>query len=99
MTRRGKVIGYGIILLWMFGPLIPVFVASVIAAIFGCEFQEAGRVYPCIVFGNDIGEFLSYTSAMAFLGMATFPTGTIALIVFAVIVWWRNRRADRDQRS
>jgi len=98
MKRRSKAIGYGIILLWMFGPFIPTFVAGVIASIFGCEL-EVGKVHPCIVFGNDIGKFLYGTSVIAFFGMGTFPIGIIALIVFAVIVWWRNRTADRDQSS
>lgn len=82
----------------MFGPLIPTFVASMIAGICGCDLDE-GSVHPCIVFGNDIGKFLYGISLIGFLGMATFPTGIIALIVFALIVRWRNSTADRDQSS
>lgn len=95
MKRRGKAIGYGIILLWTFGPLIPAFVASVIGAIFGCALDE-GRVNPCVVFGNDIGRTLYRMTVMGLLVMATFPIGIVALIVFASIVWWRNRTARGD---
>jgi len=98
MKPRTKTIGYGIILLWMFGPLIPTFVAGVIAAICGCRLDE-GSVHPCIVFGNDIGRFLYEISLIGFIAMGTFPTGIFALIVFALVVWWSNRTADRDQGS
>jgi hypothetical protein len=93
MTRRGKTIGYGIIVFWMFLPLIPVLVASVIATVCGCKVDE-GSVHPCIVFGKDLGEMLYFLSMMGWFALGTFPTGILALIVFSVIVWWRNRTAD-----
>lgn len=95
---RGKTIGYGIILLWMFLPLIPVFVAAGIASACGCALDE-GSVHPCIVFGKDLGHLLFGMSMMGWFAMATFPTGILALILFSVIVWWRNRMAGQDEGS
>ena len=94
MKRRTKAIGYGIILFWMFWPFIPLVVANVIATICGCELDGA---QPCIVFGNDIGKSLYNICFIGYIGMATFPTGIIALIVFALFVWWRHRTADQDE--
>ena len=92
MTRRTKAIGYGVILLCMFGPFIPVIVAGLFGALCGCEIDGA---HPCIVFGNDIGKDLYNIGFIGYIGMATFPTGILALIVFSIIVWWRNRSAAR----
>ena len=96
MKPRTKAIGYGIILLWMFGPLIPAIVAGVIAASFGCKLDE-GNVHPCIVLGKDIGEILYTMGVMGLFAMGTFPTGILALIVFTVIVWLRKRAAGRNE--
>jgi hypothetical protein len=78
----------------MFWPFIPVLVAGVIAAICGCELDG---VQPCIVFGRDIGKALHGIGFIGYFGMATFPTGVIALIAFAAFVWWRTRTATRDR--
>ncbi|MGH6787259.1 MAG: hypothetical protein ACREBO_10540 [Novosphingobium sp.] len=76
--------------------MIPVIVVAAIAGVFGCTVDE-GSVHPCVVFGNDIGYMLYAMSMMGFLGMATFPTGILALIGFSGIVWLRNRASGRDQ--
>lgn len=89
MKSSTKAIGYGIILLWMFGPLIPAIVAGVIAESFGCKLDE-GSVHSCIVSGKDIGETLYTMGVMGFFAMGTFPSGILALIVFSVIVWLRR---------
>lgn len=89
MKRPGRTIGYGIILAWMFLPLIPVIAAGVIATIWGCQLDE-GSVHPCIVFGKDIGYMLYQISMIGWFSIATFPTGILALIVFAVIVRLRK---------
>ena len=94
MNRRTKAKVYGIILLWMFWPFFPVLLAGVIAAICGCELDGA---QPCIVFGKDIGKGLYQIGFIGYFGMATFPTGIVALIGFAVFVWWRTRTASRDR--
>lgn len=85
MQPRTKSIGYRIILLVMFAPMIFPFVTGVIAWINGCDLDE-GNPHPCVVFGSDIGQVLYEVSLLGFLGMATFPLGIIALIVFALIV-------------
>ena len=99
MKSRTKAIGYGIILLWMFGPLIPAIVAGVIAASFDCKLDE-GNVHPCIVFGKDIGQTLYRMGVMGWFFLFTFPTGIPALIVFSLVVWWRNRTArNQDAKT
>ena len=95
MKPRTKSIGYGIILLWMFLPLIPAIVAGVIAATFGCKLDE-GDAHLCIVFGKDIGQILNTMGVMGLFAMGTFPSGILALIVFAVIVWLHKRFAERN---
>jgi hypothetical protein len=95
MKQRTKNIGYGIIVLWMFLPMIPVLVAGGIAAACGCKVDE-GSVHPCIVFGKDLGHLLYVMAMMGWFALGTFPTGILALIVFSLIVWWRNRVADQD---
>jgi len=89
MKPRTKAIGYGIILLWMFWPLVPAIVAGVIAASWSCKLDE-GNVHSCIVFGTDIGEVLYTMGVMGLFAMGTFPSGILALIVFTVIVWLRK---------
>ncbi len=86
MTPRTKSIGYRVILFVMFGPLIPSFAASLVAALGGCDLDE-GDIHPCVVFGTDIGAFLYEVSMIGLLTMGTFPLGIIALIVFALIAW------------
>jgi hypothetical protein len=96
MKPRTKAIGYGIILFWMFSPLIPAIVAGVIAASYGCKLDEGG-VHSCIVFGKDIGEMLYRMGVLGLLAMGTFPSGILALIVFAVIVRLCKRAAERNE--
>jgi hypothetical protein len=81
MTRRSVAIGYGIIVLWMFLPFIPVIIASLIASACGCDLDE-GSAHPCIVFGKDIGRTLYAMGVMGWLGLLTFPTGFLALLGF-----------------
>ena len=96
MKSRTKSIVYGIILLWMFWPLIPAIVAGVIAASRGCKLDE-GNVHPCIVFGTDIGELLYTMGVIGLFGIGTFPSGILALVVFTVIVWLCKRAAERNE--
>ena len=92
MTRRTKIIaGYGIILLWIFLPMIPVVLAGVIASACGSKLDE-GSAHPCIVFGKDIGGTLYAMGMMGWFGLITFPTGFLALIVFTVMIVREHRR-------
>jgi hypothetical protein len=95
MKRRFINIGYGIIVLWMIWPLVPVMFAGIVATSCGCKVDE-GSVHPCIVLGKDIGELLYGMSMMGWFAIGTFPSGMIALAIFSVIVWRRNRSAAKD---
>lgn len=78
MSPRAKAIGCGIILLWMFSPMIPVFIASAIASRCDCKLNEGGA-RPCIVFGRDIGGTLYRMFVMGWFSLLTIPTGLLAL--------------------
>ena len=93
MKKRFINIGYWIIGLWMVWPMVPVMIAGIIATSCGCKVDE-GSVHPCIVFGKDIGELLYTMGVMGLIGIGTFPSGILALIIFSVIVWLGNRTAD-----
>ena len=95
MKKRFINIGYGIIVLWMVWPLVPVMIAAIIAASRGCQLDE-GSVHTCIVIGKDIGKLLYGMSMMGWFGIGTFPTGMIALAIFSLIVWWRNRSTAKE---
>lgn len=95
MTRRAKIgIGYGVILLWMFLPLIPVLIAGAIASHYGCQVDESGP-HPCIVFGKDIGGTLCSMGVMGWFGLLTFPSGFLALLLLTKMV--ARRRLNSDQ--
>ena len=96
LTRRGAVLVYGIIALWMFLPFIPVVVAGAIASACGCQLDE-GSAHPCILFGRDIGGALYQMGVMGWLCLITFPTGLLALAAFtAGIRAGRNRAAGQS---
>jgi len=96
--RRGSKIasGYGIILLWIFLPMIPVVIAGAIASYTGSQLDEGGP-HPCIVFGRDIGGTLYKMGVMGWFGLLTFPTGFIALIVFTISLF--KRRLPEQMRT
>ncbi|HTS16954.1 MAG TPA: hypothetical protein VMP11_05220 [Verrucomicrobiae bacterium] len=85
MTRRAKIIGYGVIVLWTFLPMIPVVIAGAIASHCGCQLDEGGA-HPCIVLGRDIGGRLYEMGVVGWFGLLTFPTGILALLLFTGIV-------------
>jgi hypothetical protein len=90
MTRGSKIAtGYGVILLWTFLPMIPVAIASAIAAYTGSQLDEGGP-HPCILFGRDIGGTLYKMGVMGWFGLLTFPTGFIALILFTATLFKRR---------
>lgn len=94
MTRRAKIsLGYGAILLWMFLPMIPVFIAGAIASGCGCQLDE-GNVHPCVVLGVDIGSTLYAMGVMGWFGLLTFPSGLLGLLLFTVAVI-TERKSDR----
>jgi hypothetical protein len=70
--RTAIAVGFGAILLWMFLPMIPVFIAGAIAS--------------HIVFGRDIGGTLYKMGVMGWFGLLTFPSGFLMLIVLTVKV-------------
>jgi hypothetical protein len=98
MTKLAKRIGYGLIVLWMFLPIIPALTADLIEFACGCQVDE-GSVHPCIVLGLDIGPSLYSMGVIGWLVLFTFPTGIVALVVFSVVVWWQSRAVGRDEGS
>jgi hypothetical protein len=92
MTRGVKVAaGYGGILLWMFSPVIPVVMASLIASACGCKLDE-GSAHTCIVFGTDIGGMLYSMGVMGWFGLLTIPSGLLFLVVFTVMIIKERRQ-------
>jgi hypothetical protein len=85
MTRRAKWVGYGVIILWMFWPLILAFMASAIASHFGARLDE-GDAHPCIVHGKDIGGALYSMFVMGWVGLLTIPSGFLLLVFFTVTI-------------
>lgn len=95
MTRRARIaLSYGAIVLWMFLPVIPVVIAGAIASFFGAQLDE-GNVHPCIVLGRDIGGILYAMGMMGWLGLVTFPSGFLALVLLTVGVVVDAIRATR----
>jgi hypothetical protein len=96
MTKRAKRIGHGLIVLWMFLPIIPALTADLIGFACGCQVDE-GSVHSCIVLGLDIGSSLYSMGVIGWLVLITFPTGIVALVVFSLVVRWQSRAAGRDE--
>lgn len=83
MKKRTLLIGYAIILLWMFLPLLLVLTASTIASSHGCQLDEGGA-HPCVVGGTDLGETLNTLFVMGWFSLLTLPTGGLAFVAFSV---------------
>jgi hypothetical protein len=79
MKQRTIQISCGIIALWIFLPMISVFVAAMIAKAWGCPLDE-GSAHPCVVLGLDIGGLLYSMGVMGWLFLLTIPSGLIALV-------------------
>ena len=92
MKPRTKKIGYELIVVWMFLPVMLSLSAGMVANAFGCRLNE-GSIHPCLAFGMDIGGTLYFWGMMGWFSLATFPTGVFALVVFSLVVWWRSRTA------
>jgi hypothetical protein len=93
MTRRSITTGYGLIVIWMFLPMLPVIIAGLVAAATGSRLDESGP-HPTDVFGIDVGELLYTMGMMGWFMLLTFPTGLIALVVFTIVAAV-SRRASR----
>ena len=91
VKQRSTTIGQAIIILWMFGPLIPAIIAGIVASACGCKLDE-GNTHPCLLFGVDIGKLLYTMGVMGLFTMGTFPSGILALILFSLFVRWRDRK-------
>lgn len=63
MNSRRKKIGYGLIVLWMFLPILLSLAAGMVANSFDCRLDE-GSVHPCPAFGRDIGASLYFWGMM-----------------------------------
>jgi hypothetical protein len=74
-------------------PLLNVIIAGTIATQMGCRVDEAG-IYPCIVFGMDIGPLLAVMGVSGWLMLVTLPILALLLPVWLIIgirVLWRRR--------
>ena len=85
MQRKTKVIGFLLIALWTFSPILSVLTASGIASAFGCQLDEGG-VHPCVAFGTDIGELLNTMFVMGWFFFLTIPSGLVAAVIFLILV-------------
>lgn len=85
MNRKIKWLGWLIIALWTFGPILSVLAASAIASGFGCQLDEGGT-HPCVVLGADAGESLYTMFVMGWFSFLTIPSGLVAAVVFLIIV-------------
>lgn len=63
-------------------PVISVYAAYLVADANGCRLDEAG-VYPCIVYGADVGGVLAVMALLGWLMLATVPMGGIALCLWS----------------
>lgn len=79
------------------GPLLLILLTAMLAALLGCEVNDAAT-QACYVFGGDAGPFLSGLFSIGSLGMVIIPI-LLALAPFWLLVeavlWWRARRRER----
>lgn len=93
LTRRFMAILAGIALL----PLLAILVTATVAGVLGCEVNEGGPT-PCVVYGTDIGGFLSSLMVTGWFGLMTIPLLMVLVAVWALLeayVWGRQRRKAR----
>ena len=80
------------IALWLPTLAVAATFAAMIAT--GCEVNEA-TTHPCVVAGQDIGEFLYDGLVMVFLAGPTLPFAIGAVVVW-VLAWRRAALAPRN---
>lgn len=78
-------ISFLVILLLALFPVISVFIVYLVADANGCRVDEAG-IYPCVVFGIDLGGLLAFMGIMGWLMLATIPFGGMALMLWCVVL-------------
>lgn len=90
---------FAFILLFMISPIFPVTIAESTAQANGCALTE-GYVSPCVVDGNDVGEWLYTLGMMGWLFLVSGPLGILALGLWLIIVvihrilWGRARKRE-----
>lgn len=100
MRRTRKVIWtlIGLCLL----PFLPVFLATSLAALLGCELHEGGA-RECSVLGLDIGGFLYPLFMSGWFALLTLPLLALMLVLWLLLeggsLWRAKRRARKTQRS
>lgn len=85
MKRKTKVIGFLLIALWTFSPILSVLIAGGLASAFGCQLDE-GSIHSCMAFGTDIGEMLYGMFVAGWFFYLTVPSGMAAAVIFLIIV-------------
>lgn len=75
-------------------PVFDVLSSMAIAQLAHCQVDE-GSVHPCVLYGTDLGEFLTVLFVSGWYFFVTFPVA-IASVVLWLVVWflrWRRSRA------
>lgn len=65
-------------------PVAFVYLSTILSDALGCKVNEADST-ACIVGGIDIGNFLYSLFVSGWLGIITFPIGSLATIIFFVL--------------
>src|SRR5262245_20592783 len=98
MQRKTKLIGWLLIALWTFFPILSALIASALASAFACQL-DAGGTHPCMAFGTDIGESLYTLFVMAWFAFFTIPSGLVAAVIFLVLVLVFGRAKREEKRD
>jgi hypothetical protein len=99
--RRTRRVFWGLIGLCLL-PFLPVFLATSVAALAGCELLEGGA-QPCSVLGLDIGGVLYPLFLSGWFALFTLPLLAFMLLAWVFLesgsLWRRKRRARKMQRT
>jgi len=76
---------YGVLIFFIFSPLISVAIATGVAAACGCELSE-GNPVPCYVMGMDIGGLLPGMFVAGWFIFFTIFYGLIAVVLYSIYI-------------
>jgi hypothetical protein len=89
-----RIVGiYFLLALFTIAPIVSNGIAHWVASACGCGLSEA-RVYPCIVHGVDVGEWLTYMLVSGWFAFLTLPIGLISMLVFTNNLLTRKKRGS-----
>lgn len=74
-----KIILLGIVILFL--PILPaIFIGYPLGVIANCE-SDGQAVFNCVLFGEDISNFLNVLNFIPWLGLYTFPISIIVMLI------------------